>query len=62
MSDGVPLAEPVADDSQLSILLDTFERTSYPSTEEREILARQLGMTSRSVQIWVSLRVTSSSS
>ena len=48
-------ADCSADDSQLAILLETFERTSYPSTEEREHLARKLGMTSRSVQIWVRL-------
>ena len=41
-----------ADDTQLAILNDVFERTAYPSTEEREELARRLGMTSRSVQIW----------
>ncbi|ODN98073.1 hypothetical protein I350_07715 [Cryptococcus amylolentus CBS 6273] len=41
-----------ADDVQLSILSDVFQRTAYPTTEERDKLARQLGMTSRSVQIW----------
>ncbi|WVW86903.1 hypothetical protein I302_108958 [Kwoniella bestiolae CBS 10118] len=41
-----------ADDSQLTILNDVFEKTAYPSTEERDSLAKQLGMTSRSVQIW----------
>ena len=46
-----------ADDVQLQILMSVFERTPYPSTEEREALARKLGMTSRSVQIWVSLNL-----
>lgn len=46
-----------ADDLQLNVLNEVFERTSYPSTEEREDLARRLGMTSRSVQIWVSTYV-----
>ncbi|WVQ78947.1 hypothetical protein IAT38_001039 [Cryptococcus sp. DSM 104549] len=41
-----------ADDVQLSILTEVFDRTSYPTTEERDALARRLGMTSRSVQIW----------
>lgn len=42
-----------ADDVQLMVLNQVFERTAYPSTEERDALARQLGMTSRSVQIRV---------
>lgn len=46
----------LADDVQLNVLTEVFERTSYPTTEEREDLARKLGMTSRSVQIWVSAR------
>ncbi|WWC92825.1 uncharacterized protein L201_007784 [Kwoniella dendrophila CBS 6074] len=41
-----------ADGSQLSLLNDVFGRTAYPCTEERDELARTLGMTSRSVQIW----------
>ncbi|WVQ95786.1 hypothetical protein IAU59_002885 [Kwoniella sp. CBS 9459] len=41
-----------ADDAQLGILNEVFERTAYPSTEERDVLAKRLGMTSRSVQIW----------
>ncbi|WWD20344.1 hypothetical protein CI109_104820 [Kwoniella shandongensis] len=41
-----------ADDGQLAILNKVFENTWYPSTEERDDLARKLGMTSRSVQIW----------
>nr|ODN92306.1 hypothetical protein L204_05405 [Cryptococcus depauperatus CBS 7855] len=41
-----------ADDVQLAVLSEVFQRTSYPTTEEREELAKQLGMTSRSVQIW----------
>jgi hypothetical protein len=43
-----------ADDVQLAVLNEAFDRSAYPSTEEREGLARRLGMTSRSVQIWVS--------
>lgn len=43
----------LANDVQLAMLSDVFQRTQYPSTEERDELARQLGMTSRSVQIWV---------
>ncbi|XAO26209.1 hypothetical protein I312_105043 [Cryptococcus bacillisporus CA1280] len=41
-----------ANDVQLAALNDAFRRTHYPSTKERQELARQLGMTSRSVQIW----------
>ncbi|OCF34440.1 hypothetical protein I316_03954 [Kwoniella heveanensis BCC8398] len=41
-----------ADDIQLGILNEVFERTAYPSTDERDVLAKRLGMTSRSVQIW----------
>lgn len=40
-------------DVQLAMLSEVFRRTQYPSTEERDELAKQLGMTSRSVQIWV---------
>lgn len=43
----------LANDVQLAALNDAFRRTHYPSTKERQELARQLGMTSRSVQIWV---------
>lgn len=43
----------LANDVQLAALSDTFRRTHYPSTKERHELAMQLGMTSRSVQIWV---------
>ncbi|OWZ67024.1 hypothetical protein AYX14_05831 [Cryptococcus neoformans] len=39
-------------DVQLAMLSEVFRRTQYPSTEERDELAKQLGMTSRSVQIW----------
>lgn len=49
----VGMALMIADDLQLNVLNEVFDRTSYPSTEEREDLARRLGMTSRSVQIWV---------
>ncbi|KAE8541700.1 hypothetical protein D1P53_001871 [Cryptococcus gattii VGV] len=41
-----------ANDVQLAALSDAFRRTHYPSTKERHELAMQLGMTSRSVQIW----------
>lgn len=43
----------LANDVQLAALSDAFRRTHYPSTKERHELAMQLGMTSRSVQIWV---------
>lgn len=42
----------LANDVQLAMLSEVFRRTQYPSTEERDELAKQLGMTSRSVQIW----------
>ncbi|GFZ49737.1 hypothetical protein JCM24511_07140 [Saitozyma sp. JCM 24511] len=41
-----------ADDVQLAVLNAAFEQSAYPSTAERQRLARRLGMTSRSVQIW----------
>ncbi|KAA1474276.1 hypothetical protein DENSPDRAFT_321216 [Dentipellis sp. KUC8613] len=41
-----------ADAHQLAILNDTYNRTAFPSTEERAELARKLDMTARSVQIW----------
>lgn len=41
-----------ADQQQLRVLHATFERTAFPTTDERNALAMQLGMTPRSVQIW----------
>jgi homeobox protein YOX1/YHP1 len=41
-----------ADAAQLEILNEVYNRTAFPSTEERAELARKLDMTPRSVQIW----------
>lgn len=41
-----------ADANQLRTLNATYDRTAFPSTEERAELARKLGMTPRQVQIW----------
>ncbi|KAJ7581299.1 hypothetical protein C8J56DRAFT_959672 [Mycena floridula] len=41
-----------ADANQLKILVETYNRTAFPSTEERLELAKVLDMTPRSVQIW----------
>jgi len=41
-----------ADANQLKILTEVYNRTAFPSTEERIDLARRLDMTPRSVQIW----------
>lgn len=41
-----------ADASQLKILNEVFDRTAFPTTEERQDLAKKLDMTPRSVQIW----------
>lgn len=41
-----------ADAEQLKVLNETYNRTAFPSTEERVELARKLGMSARSVQIW----------
>ncbi|KAG6920276.1 hypothetical protein DXG01_005045 [Tephrocybe rancida] len=41
-----------ADAHQLKVLNETYNRTAFPSTEERLALAKELGMTARSVQIW----------
>lgn len=41
-----------ADANQLRTLNATYDRTAFPSTEERADLARKLGMTPRQVQIW----------
>ncbi|KAI0743569.1 hypothetical protein C8Q80DRAFT_848427 [Daedaleopsis nitida] len=53
-----PPIEPVkkkrkrADAEQLKVLNETYNRTAFPSTEERIELAKKLGMSARSVQIW----------
>ena len=41
-----------ADAAQLKVLNETYERTAFPSTEERAELAKKLDMSARSVQIW----------
>ncbi|KAG6830457.1 hypothetical protein H0H92_000610 [Tricholoma furcatifolium] len=41
-----------ADARQLKALNETYNRTAFPSTEERLALAKELDMTARSVQIW----------
>ncbi|KZT08482.1 uncharacterized protein LAESUDRAFT_757715 [Laetiporus sulphureus 93-53] len=41
-----------ADPEQLKVLNETYNRTAFPSTEERVDLARRLNMSARSVQIW----------
>jgi homeobox protein YOX1/YHP1 len=41
-----------ADAAQLKILNETYARTAFPSTEERQALAKELDMSARSVQIW----------
>ncbi|RDB25181.1 Homeobox protein YOX1 [Hypsizygus marmoreus] len=41
-----------ADANQLKILNETYNRTAFPSTEERLELAKKLDMSARSVQIW----------
>ncbi|KAI0051244.1 homeobox-domain-containing protein [Auriscalpium vulgare] len=41
-----------ADARQLEALNNTFQRTAFPSTEERAALAKELDMSARSVQIW----------
>ncbi|KAH8828261.1 hypothetical protein DL96DRAFT_1602465 [Flagelloscypha sp. PMI_526] len=41
-----------ADANQLRVLNATYERTAFPTTEERLALAHQLEMSARSVQIW----------
>ncbi|THH31775.1 hypothetical protein EUX98_g2389 [Antrodiella citrinella] len=44
-----------ADAEQLKVLNETYARTAFPSTEERIELAKKLGMSARSVQIWYAL-------
>jgi hypothetical protein len=38
--------------SQLEVLNNVFANTCFPSAEVREILGKQLNMTSRAVQVW----------
>ena len=42
-----------ADARQLGALNGVYARTAFPSTEERQQLARDLDMSARSVQIWL---------
>ena len=42
-----------ADARQLEALNGVYTRTAFPSTEERQQLARDLDMSARSVQIWL---------
>ena len=42
-----------ADACQLEVLNATYNRTAFPSAEERAALAKLLGMSARSVQIWL---------
>lgn len=41
-----------ADANQLKVLNEVYDRTAFPSTEERNLLAKELDLTPRSVQIW----------
>jgi homeobox protein YOX1/YHP1 len=41
-----------ADAAQLKVLNETYNRTAFPSTEERLALAKALDMSPRSIQIW----------
>lgn len=41
-----------ANAQQLEILRQTFQKTPFPDAEARKLLAKNLGMTARSVQIW----------
>ncbi|EDR08211.1 uncharacterized protein LACBIDRAFT_297628 [Laccaria bicolor S238N-H82] len=40
------------DAAQLKVLNETYNRTAFPSTEERHTLAKALDMSARGVQIW----------
>ena len=42
-----------ADARQLSALNEMYARTAFPSTEDRQQLAKDLDMSARSVQIWL---------
>jgi homeobox protein YOX1/YHP1 len=55
----IPIEEPIikkkrkrANTEQLKVLNATYQRTAFPSTEERQALATELDMLPRSVQIW----------
>jgi homeobox protein YOX1/YHP1 len=41
-----------ADANQLRVLNETYNRTAFPSAEERAALAKKLDMSARSIQIW----------
>ncbi|KAE9411232.1 homeobox-domain-containing protein [Gymnopus androsaceus JB14] len=41
-----------ADPGQLKVLNETYARTAFPTTDERQALAKLLDMSARSVQIW----------
>ncbi|OAD65430.1 Homeodomain-like DNA binding domain-containing transcription factor, partial [Phycomyces blakesleeanus NRRL 1555(-)] len=41
-----------ANAKQLEVLNRVFERTSFPTTQVRNELGQQLGMSPRTVQIW----------
>jgi hypothetical protein len=54
-----PVAESIikkkrkrADAAQLKVLDKIYQRTAFPSTEERQALATELDMPPRSIQIW----------
>lgn len=47
-----------ADANQLRVLNATYQRTAFPSTQERESLAKELDMSPRSVQIWCAVNPT----
>lgn len=49
-----------ADAEQLKVLNETYARTAFPSTEERIELAKKLGMSARSVQIWCVIQASGS--
>jgi homeobox protein YOX1/YHP1 len=42
-----------ADARQLEVLNSVYNRTAFPSTEERAAIAKELDMSARSVQIWL---------
>jgi hypothetical protein len=48
----IPKVRKRATAEQLMVLNEVYQRTPFPTTEEREFLGRQLNMVKRSVQIW----------
>ncbi|KAI7826490.1 Homeodomain-like protein, partial [Gamsiella multidivaricata] len=50
--DGVKAKRKRANAEQLSVLNAAFERSYFPSTEERLRLSKQTKMCPRTVQIW----------